>query len=432
MDSNLPRDLPGEVESLGDNQETIPMLIAQLQCALRVIPFVGAGLSRPFCFPSWREFLLNQANKAYTEEKDKEKIQQQLDSGGYEKAAEALLNARRHLRFHDDIDTTFGEDKIRDEQFRGEAVSVLPDLAPGPVITTNFDRVLEKAFEQANRPFERVVLGARPDPAIRAFHENRRFLLKIHGDVEDRQDRILTEGDYNEHYGSADGSIDSSPPLPRLLYLLFAARPLLFIGCSLNQDRSVTVLKRVQDDYPSISHYAIVMHPESEEQFNERSRFLSDHTIRPIWYPHGQHEYIEPLLKYLVNQTQGAEQHMVLDVREPGLEIYLTGPEVGWNKNPRLRYQESSDGYLLTGFRDNEVGSQFKHFVVCKDEEKTRIRDILSESNYTVTGHGKEDDEPGKWQFWFLVQDYPILSDNLRDNIRDNNVWWGVGRSNGR
>jgi hypothetical protein len=40
-------------------------------------------------------------------------------------------------------------------------VALLPYLTAGPVITTNYDRVLERAFDLANRPFTRSIVGAR-------------------------------------------------------------------------------------------------------------------------------------------------------------------------------------------------------------------------------------------------------------------------------
>lgn len=193
MDSNLPASLRDELEGIGGNRDVIPKLVAQLQTPLGVIPFVGAGLSKPFGFPSWREFLLNQARNTNIEEK----IDQRLVAGKFEEAAKDLLDAQRYRAFHHDIGTTFAEDKIRGDLSKG-AVSFLPRLTTGPVITTNFDRVLERTFDQAGEPFERVVLGAKAEPAIQAYHQNRRFLLKIHGDVGDSEDRILTEEDYKK------------------------------------------------------------------------------------------------------------------------------------------------------------------------------------------------------------------------------------------
>ena len=50
-------DLLAEIRSLRESAWSLEMLERQLQPAVGVIPFVGAGLSKPFGVPSWSEFL---------------------------------------------------------------------------------------------------------------------------------------------------------------------------------------------------------------------------------------------------------------------------------------------------------------------------------------------------------------------------------------
>ena len=287
------------IASIHDNEDNLRQLTEQLETSMSIIPFVGAGLSIPLGFPGWSNFLLNQAKKAGIEER----IREFLNAGKYEEAAEDLLTARGYRAFHDAINNTFGDRTLMGKELNG-AVSFLPKLPVSPIITTNFDHVLEEVFKKARCSFEHKVWGVRADLATIALHQNRRFLLKIHGDVEDSVDRVLTKSDYQKQYGSIDGSeIDFSLPLPRLLEQMLISRPLLFIGCSLNQDRTIFVLERISKKFRSIAHYAIVEQPVSPEQFYERSRFLSDLNIRPIWYSNGRHEFIESILAHLINEV---------------------------------------------------------------------------------------------------------------------------------
>lgn len=291
-----------ELEEIEDNKEYLRLLIEQINSPIGIIPFVGAGLSIPFGFPSWGSFLTNQAKKAGIEEK----INKRLEEGEYEEAAQDLLEARRYRAFHDAISNTFGRHHLKGKKLKGP-VTLLPILASGPVITTNFDHVLEKIFEQAGNPFEREIWGANAAMAHQAIVKNKRFLLKIHGDAEDSSSRILTKSDYAKHYCGHDGSsIDFKLPLPGLLHRMLLGKALLFLGCSLNMDRTIGVLHKVSTNNPEIAHYAIVEHPIPKEHFHERSRFLSDHNIRPIWYPNGRHDLIEPLLAYLLTKPDPA------------------------------------------------------------------------------------------------------------------------------
>lgn len=165
------------------------------------------------------------------------------------------------------------------------------------MITTNFDHVLEEAFKQCGKEFRKIVTGVKPDLAAGALYQNRRFLLKIHGDSEESSERILTRQDYADRYGSP---VDLARPLPTLLNQMLLSRPLLFVGCSLNQDRTVNVLGSVVRHIRSLVHYGILEQPATRDQFLQRAQFVSDHNIRPIWYPNGKHEWIEKILAYLV------------------------------------------------------------------------------------------------------------------------------------
>lgn len=299
-------ELLSRIGDIGDTGDSLRNLEEQYESASGVVPFVGAGLSKQFGFPLWGEFLRDQARKAGGAEMEK-KIQEQLDAGEYEEAAEELLGARGPRAFHDAIESTFGQHNLEGGELGG-AVSLLPRIAAGPVITTNFDHVLEKVFEQANKPFARVVSGAKADASVRAFHRNQRLILKIHGDAEESTERILTREDYEKYYGSADASkLDFELPLPKRLRLMMMSRPLLFVGCSLNQDRLVAALYQVAREYRGIAHYAIVERPESDELYYERSRFLSNHGIRPIWYPHGEHGLAGLILQWLADMADSSD-----------------------------------------------------------------------------------------------------------------------------
>jgi hypothetical protein len=283
------------ITGIEGNQGNLNRLVTQLQTPLGVIPFVGAGLSVPLGFPGWSQFLLGLARQAGIESQ----IQSRLEKGEYEEAAEYLMTALAALAFNDAIDDAFGDHQDGGKPLQG-AVSFLPQLANGPIITTNFDHVLERVFAQSGRAFEYIAWGARVGVAGQAFHQNRRFLLKIHGDVNDRLDRILTRSDYDAHYSNPN------QPLPHMIADMLRTRTLLFCGCSLNQDRIVTVLQTIAQDDWADAHYAIVEKPATDDESHERARFLSAHDIRPIWYPAGRHDLLPPLVEFLVRSRNHA------------------------------------------------------------------------------------------------------------------------------
>jgi hypothetical protein len=294
---DAPDEALAAIAEIPGNAANLDRLRRQLGTGVGLVPFVGAGLSIPLGFPGWPEFLTAQARLGGIAATVQHRIQQ----GEYEEAAGDLLEALGHRAFYDAIEDTFGPSRLAGKTIGG-AVAMLPELVRGPVVTTNFDRVLETVFDKAQRPLE-VVWGARVDVTTQSLHEDRRFLLKMHGDAAVRTDRVLTRSEYEEHYGSADAAkIDWSRKLPRTLRLILTSRPLLFVGCSLNRDRILGLLLNIAAENPDIGHYAIVEAPHAGKIFHERAKYLSDHGIRPIWYPHARHDAIGPLLAHLASQ----------------------------------------------------------------------------------------------------------------------------------
>jgi hypothetical protein len=288
-----------EIEGLSSNADCVRWLAEDLKGA-GVTPFIGAGLSMPFGFPGWPAFLRDCA-RIYG---IGTAIQDLLSKGQYEEAAEACLGARNPQAFQDRLVANFGADKSEDIGLEG-AVALVPLLAKGPVITTNFDRVLERVFVLSGVPFEDRVWGGKVSAAISGFQREARILLKLHGDVEDGEDRVLTRAEYAQAYGSlTESSLDLRKPLVRLLSLSALKKPFLFLGCSLQQDRTMAVLQKLFGQYPEVKHYALVEAAESDTELQKRATFLGEHGIqRPIWFPKGRHDLIEVILHEVLSRA---------------------------------------------------------------------------------------------------------------------------------
>ena len=92
---------------------------------------------------------------------------------------------------------------VPEDQLRRGAISLLPLIAQGPSITTNFDRVMETAFRAAGAAFDKPITGSEPDNVIRAMHRNEHVLIKMHGDALDRSARVFTGLEYQRQYGAS-------------------------------------------------------------------------------------------------------------------------------------------------------------------------------------------------------------------------------------
>ena len=260
------------------NAETLYHLERQGRTGPGLVPFLGAGLSTAFGLKDWKNLLLGAAAPRL-----RPRVERRLQQNDYEGAAETLLKELGADAFQSIVAASAGDSHLQSSDFRAGTISLLPLLAGGPVVTTNFDRALERAFEVNGAPFESVISGPRPDLIVDALHGNRRVLIKLHGDWQDRVGRTFARSDYDTNYGK------SQPERKRELLegterLLFSSRSLLFIGASLGPDRTVSVLQSVHKEYAGIRHFAIMKAPTIAKAFNEKEKHLRNCGVLPLWY----------------------------------------------------------------------------------------------------------------------------------------------------
>lgn len=300
--------IPAPFDSLGDNRINIAALVEQLQTG-GVIPFVGAGMSVPFNLPDWKELLIRLA----PDDLVKRQVEARLAKGEYEEAAEDMLRLRGSNAFQAAIDFTFGPEKLGALPERA-ALRLLPALCPGPVLTTNFDSVLEKVFEAERQPFDRTIVGTKLDRLREAFHKRLHVLIRLHGEATDRTDLVLTSSGYQAKY-------DDDHLLESVLRVAMM-HPLLFLGYSLKKDRPVLALQKLTDEFRNvkaealIAHYAVLEFPSDDSERRSRLQELDRLCVRPIWYPTEQHDQIRELLELLIkladkrNQGRPSVRHM--------------------------------------------------------------------------------------------------------------------------
>lgn len=257
-----------------------------------VVPFVGAGLTIPCGMKGWQAFLYHLADESLT---DRATVEAHVNAGEYEEAAELLCVRMGDRWFSEQIQTEFG----RIVEAKG-AVRLLPRLTRTCLVTTNFDQVIESVFREHGTSLDRAI-GSNAEDFHRALVKNQAYLLKVHGDVDRAQDRVLTFTHYKAAYG--DGSVDFTRPLPKALKRAFTAKVLLFLGCSLGPDRTMRLFNQIitSDDLPD-QHYAVLEAPKEDVERVSRERTLMDHGIIPLWYPNGEHQHVEALVQMLVER----------------------------------------------------------------------------------------------------------------------------------
>jgi tetratricopeptide (TPR) repeat protein len=293
------------------NQAAIDRLIARCGSA-GCTPFVGAGLSMPWDFPSWWTFLIKAAQSCGVDAH----IETVLKGDRYDRyefaaeiVDETLIDRGQRHGIAQSVRKTFGRRVLASAKPQ-EAVHSLPAIARGAVITTNFDRVIEEVFSAQGRPLF-PVWGARMRVVQDSLSADAPVLVKVHGDALHAHDRILTRAEYDRHYGaSVRERFSPEKPVPQLLRAIFATKPVLFLGCSLADDRTMDVLSSIATEART-QCFAVLAREACRADQREKEARMARFGIVPIWYPAGEHDAIRPFLEHLAGRLPGASMSSV-------------------------------------------------------------------------------------------------------------------------
>lgn len=218
------------------------------------VAFVGAGVSKAAGYPTWAELLKDIGEELGVRSSDI-----------YDLAALAQWHISENggAGVRNVIKAEIGQD--RDVP---ETLQVLARLPIRHIWTTNYDRLVERAFGAISRPIDTVSgaedLALKPKPGATRFY-------KMHGSVDRLDDIVISTDDY-ELYRSKRGAF-----LP-LLQAHLSSMSLLFIGLSLTDPNIRHVLSLIRESFTNAppEHFAIVRPPSrddcaSDDEFAARS-----------------------------------------------------------------------------------------------------------------------------------------------------------------
>lgn len=282
----------------------------------RVAPFIGAGLSAPCKYPLWGEAIRRITSKLEGVSVSDERaarpplpaipeIKEALKNSEYPLAAQ-LLYDNHNCQLENFIRNTF--DGATTCEMQG-ALLLIPQLTDGCIITTNFDALIEKVFQNENRPIEGYMYGTQTQNQFAAkLVQGERCILKLHGNYNSADTYIFSQAQYSSAYG--ENELDYTKPLAKVLRQIFISHSLLFLGCSLEQDRTLALFIDVVNsrsfDIPE--HFAFLPEPEEHAIKIEKENLLSSAKIRPIWYQvtidedgKQNHSQLEDMLKLAID-----------------------------------------------------------------------------------------------------------------------------------
>ena len=303
-------------------------------CDFKIVPFIGSGLTA-FVYPTWTKALHELASElgnppAFIQEMEKE-------SPDLEKAAEILWNVGEKkvgLILREKI---FGLERLETQNLRRQVVNILPAMFPNSLlITTNFDKTIERAFSNVGKTIDPVYPDSNSDILKEISKQNERCcLFKVHGDIyQDSQLIVFPKSAYDRVY-------QKGSPLVNSLGTLFQKRSMFFLGASLLKDRTLDLLGRFRKEDSSTDHFAILPISAKEDEQDRRRIFLSDFAIQAFFYPSGEHESISIIL-----------EHIFEDVNPTGFDVFF--PKLGTKRDVYNRFDWRNEFTTFAG-REEEL-----------------------------------------------------------------------------
>ena len=271
-----------EIENIANNRENIKEL-TDLCIGNLVVPYIGAGLSRFAGFPLWKncieQFIRNHC-KGET-----------ISTENLYDAADAIMEYLKSEKFNKIFFDTFGGNLKDDdwnkilEKAKVEAVSVIPKLFNTPIITTNFDQILEK-IHNSTLPVAFPNHINHIEDTKNAIKYRKRLIYKIHGCVSKPSDVVFTGKSYKKAYRS-------NTELVQKLSDFFKGVSFVFLGCGLDlsksgKDKPIELWEKLTKT--QMYHFAILEYPDDLEK---RQDELKKRNIKPIFFQKGRFDTIK-------------------------------------------------------------------------------------------------------------------------------------------
>jgi hypothetical protein len=220
----------------------VPGLLARYIQQKRCVVFVGAGLSAGAGLPTWSKLLLNGI----------EQLVADLPEGdSHQKELQGLVERGKLLEVADFCKEKLGAEyhQFLTQQVRGDQAQipkthkVLMHLPFSAWVTTNYDKLLERAFTEVLGGSPKTLTHKDTEVLGRLLFDGGQFILKAHGDIDRPETVVLTSRDYSE-------IIHSNPAFNEAFSGLMLTKALFFVGYSLSDpdfrlllDRQLTHFK---------------------------------------------------------------------------------------------------------------------------------------------------------------------------------------------
>lgn len=300
--------------------------------------FIGAGLSIPAGFCSWKELLKEPAKEIGLDvEKENDLVN----------LAQYYVNSKKRTSIDDLIKGEFS--KLVKPTDNHKLLSQLPIST---FWTTNYDKLIEKALEyNMKKPYVKT-----KDEQLRGTnHDFDAIVYKLHGDVESPEDAVLTRSDYEE-FGYNKRKLFREVLEGDLLTKTF-----LFLGFSFGDPNFNYVIGRLRvllDEKNTRKHYCIMKRVQDTDEDYEYKKARQELQIEDLnrygifTYLVNKYDEITEILSTLVDRFR----RKTIFISGSAYSYSVYSKETGENFIHKLSFELSKSGYHIVNGYGKGVG----------------------------------------------------------------------------
>jgi tetratricopeptide (TPR) repeat protein len=262
----------------------------------KIVPYIGSGLSYFADFPTWSEFINPLYKDCFGVDKP--------NSMDFIVAADEIEQKLGKEEFSNRIyitmggNTTYAEWEDILKKAKTQAISIIPKLFFGTIVTTNFDQIIEHIYKDI--PDFDIAFPNHLGKIEQIIQKRKRLLYKIHGCVSDIENVIFTKTKYNEEYYSSSNLVKS-------LSILFQGYNFLFLGCGLEITiGTIDEPIKLWIDLKSDKHHFAIL-PCNKSNLKDRRSELERQNIYPIFYNSEadiKHESVRIIINKLLKEYE--------------------------------------------------------------------------------------------------------------------------------
>ena len=323
--------------------------------------FIGAGLSIPAGFSSWKELLREPAEEIGLDvEKENDLVN----------LAQYYSNSKNRTSIDDLIKERFSQLAKPTENHK-----LLSQLPISTFWTTNYDKLIEKALENnMKKPYVKT-----KDEHLRGTNHNfDAIVYKLHGDVEAPEDAVITRSDYEE-FGYNKRKLFREVLEGDLLTKTF-----LFLGFSFEDPNFNYVIGRLRvllDEKNTRKHYCIMKRIQDTDEDYEYKKVRQELQIEDLnrygifTYLVNKYDEITEILSTLVDRYR----RKTIFISGSAYSYSTYSQETGENFIHKLSFELSKNGYNIVNGYGKGVGEFVLNGVAdyCLTH-KSKINDFLT------------------------------------------------------